>query len=269
MPRSNRTGRSPSCRTCWRAASTIRTGRARRAAWSAASRSACSGWCSRRSGRSITARCIPEEARADLRARCAGHRRDQHARAFRRAQPRHARRRRAKKKPSSAAAGLVVDEDWMARWYLDRLPPHVHNAQALDAWYAQAAAGREAGAGMVAAPTCWSATRATATRFPPYPRARRRAAGGALSLRARRDRRRHDRRRAAAPAQCARSGAAVVAGAGFRRRQGGGADQVAAEGAAPQLRAGAGFRARVRRGAIPQPAGGCVRRRRSRASCTS
>ena len=32
-------------------------------------------------------------------------------------------------------AGLVVDEDWMARWYLDRLPAHVHNAQALDAWY--------------------------------------------------------------------------------------------------------------------------------------
>ena len=32
-------------------------------------------------------------------------------------------------------AGLVVDEDWMARWYLDRLPPQVHNAQALDAWY--------------------------------------------------------------------------------------------------------------------------------------
>jgi ATP-dependent helicase HrpA len=30
--------------------------------------------------------------------------------------------------------GLVVDEDWQARWYLDRLPPHVHNTQALDAW---------------------------------------------------------------------------------------------------------------------------------------
>ena len=33
--------------------------------------------------------------------------------------------------------GLVVDEDWQARWYLDRLPPHVHNAQALDAWAAK------------------------------------------------------------------------------------------------------------------------------------
>ncbi|QNN45820.1 ATP-dependent RNA helicase HrpA [Thermomonas brevis] len=33
--------------------------------------------------------------------------------------------------------GLVVDEDWQARWYLDRLPAHVHNAQALDAWYAK------------------------------------------------------------------------------------------------------------------------------------
>ncbi|NUS39035.1 MAG: DUF3418 domain-containing protein [Lysobacter sp.] len=34
-------------------------------------------------------------------------------------------------------AGLVVDEEWQAQWYLDRLPPHVHNAQALDAWYAK------------------------------------------------------------------------------------------------------------------------------------
>ncbi|GAB3731135.1 ATP-dependent RNA helicase HrpA [Luteimonas pelagia] len=31
--------------------------------------------------------------------------------------------------------GLVVDEDWMVQWYLDRLPAHVHNAQALDAWF--------------------------------------------------------------------------------------------------------------------------------------
>jgi ATP-dependent helicase HrpA len=33
-------------------------------------------------------------------------------------------------------ASLVVDEDWQARWYLDRLPPEVHNTHALDAWYA-------------------------------------------------------------------------------------------------------------------------------------
>lgn len=32
-------------------------------------------------------------------------------------------------------AGLVVDEDWQARWYLDRLPPEVHNTAALEAWY--------------------------------------------------------------------------------------------------------------------------------------
>lgn len=31
--------------------------------------------------------------------------------------------------------GLVVDEDWQAEWYLDRLPTHIHNAQALDAWF--------------------------------------------------------------------------------------------------------------------------------------
>ncbi|MFN7212794.1 MAG: DUF3418 domain-containing protein, partial [Lysobacteraceae bacterium] len=32
-------------------------------------------------------------------------------------------------------AGLVVDEDWQVRWYLDRLPSDVHNAAALEAWY--------------------------------------------------------------------------------------------------------------------------------------
>ncbi|HEX5756133.1 MAG TPA: ATP-dependent RNA helicase HrpA, partial [Arenimonas sp.] len=32
-------------------------------------------------------------------------------------------------------AGLVADEDWQARWYLDRLPADVHNVQALDRWY--------------------------------------------------------------------------------------------------------------------------------------
>ena len=35
--------------------------------------------------------------------------------------------------------GLVVDDDWMVRWYLDRLPPHVHNAHALDAWFGKLA----------------------------------------------------------------------------------------------------------------------------------
>ncbi|MEO6366100.1 MAG: ATP-dependent RNA helicase HrpA [Luteimonas sp.] len=36
--------------------------------------------------------------------------------------------------------GLVVDEDWQAQWYLDRLPPHVHNTQALDAWFGKSTA---------------------------------------------------------------------------------------------------------------------------------
>ncbi|TKR34116.1 ATP-dependent RNA helicase HrpA [Luteimonas gilva] len=44
-----------------------------------------------------------------------------------------ARQEEAKQRRS----GLVVDEEWMAQWYLDRLPAHVHNAQALDAWYAK------------------------------------------------------------------------------------------------------------------------------------
>ncbi|MEP6632857.1 MAG: ATP-dependent RNA helicase HrpA, partial [Luteimonas sp.] len=34
-------------------------------------------------------------------------------------------------------AGLVVDEDWMARWYLDRLPADINSTQGLDAWYAK------------------------------------------------------------------------------------------------------------------------------------
>ncbi len=34
-------------------------------------------------------------------------------------------------------AGLVADEDWMARWYLDRLPPEINSVAGLDAWYAR------------------------------------------------------------------------------------------------------------------------------------
>jgi ATP-dependent helicase HrpA len=34
-------------------------------------------------------------------------------------------------------AGLVADEDWQARWYLDRLPADVCTAQGLDAWFKQ------------------------------------------------------------------------------------------------------------------------------------
>jgi ATP-dependent helicase HrpA len=41
-------------------------------------------------------------------------------------------------------AGLVVDEEWMAQWYLDRLPPDVHNAHALDAWYGKLPAQQKA-----------------------------------------------------------------------------------------------------------------------------
>jgi ATP-dependent helicase HrpA len=41
-------------------------------------------------------------------------------------------------------AGLVVDEDWQTQWYLDRLPAHVHNAHALDAWYAKLPAADKA-----------------------------------------------------------------------------------------------------------------------------
>ena len=63
--------------------------------------------------------------------------------------------------------GLVVDEDWQARWYLDRLPAHVHNAQALDAWFAKLAKPEKAALE-------WSrdellvADQADAARFPAY-----------------------------------------------------------------------------------------------------
>ncbi|GAA3916293.1 DUF3418 domain-containing protein [Luteimonas lutimaris] len=33
--------------------------------------------------------------------------------------------------------GLVVDEEWMAQWYRDRIPAEIVSAQALDAWYAK------------------------------------------------------------------------------------------------------------------------------------
>jgi ATP-dependent helicase HrpA len=32
-------------------------------------------------------------------------------------------------------AGLVADEDWQARWYLDRIPGEIHSAAGLDAWH--------------------------------------------------------------------------------------------------------------------------------------
>lgn len=32
-------------------------------------------------------------------------------------------------------AGIVADEDWQARWYLDRIPGEIHSASGLDAWW--------------------------------------------------------------------------------------------------------------------------------------
>lgn len=64
-------------------------------------------------------------------------------------------------------AGLVIDEEWMAQWYLDRLPPHVHNAQALDAWYGKLPADAKK-------TLEWSRAdllvgdESEATRFPPF-----------------------------------------------------------------------------------------------------
>ena len=32
-------------------------------------------------------------------------------------------------------AGIVADEDWQARWYLDRIPAQIHSATGLDSWW--------------------------------------------------------------------------------------------------------------------------------------
>ncbi|WP_045767764.1 ATP-dependent RNA helicase HrpA [Xanthomonas albilineans] len=32
-------------------------------------------------------------------------------------------------------AGIVADEDWQARWYLDRIPAEIHSTAGLDAWW--------------------------------------------------------------------------------------------------------------------------------------
>lgn len=32
-------------------------------------------------------------------------------------------------------AGIVADEDWQARWYLDRVPSNIHSANLLDGWW--------------------------------------------------------------------------------------------------------------------------------------
>ena len=64
-------------------------------------------------------------------------------------------------------SGLVVDEEWMAQWYLDRLPAQVHNAQALDAWYGKLPDAEKASLE-------WSLSdlmigdESDAVRFPPY-----------------------------------------------------------------------------------------------------
>ncbi|MEI2456547.1 ATP-dependent RNA helicase HrpA [Lysobacter firmicutimachus] len=64
-------------------------------------------------------------------------------------------------------AGLVVDDEWMAQWYLDRTPAQVHNVQALDAWYGKLPAAEKAALE-------WSLDdlmiggESEAARFPPY-----------------------------------------------------------------------------------------------------
>ena len=144
--------------------------------------------------------------------------------------------------------GLVVDEDWLARWYLDRLPAHVHNAQALDAWYAKLPKPEKA---MLE----WSrdellvADQADASRFPAYIAlgdarlaVQYRFEPGAID----------DGMTVLVPLHLLNALGCrppVVVGAGLRAGQGGGIDQVPAESAAPQFRAGTGLRPRLRRGA--------------------
>jgi ATP-dependent helicase HrpA len=40
-------------------------------------------------------------------------------------------------------AGLVADEDWQARWYLDRLPPELNSVAGLDSWFGALPADRK------------------------------------------------------------------------------------------------------------------------------
>jgi ATP-dependent helicase HrpA len=63
--------------------------------------------------------------------------------------------------------GLVVDEDWMAQWYLDRLPPQVHDTQALDAWYAKLPAAKKA-AMEWSRQDLLTGDESETARFPPY-----------------------------------------------------------------------------------------------------
>lgn len=46
-------------------------------------------------------------------------------------------------------AGIVADEDWQARWYLDRVPAEIHSASGLDAWWKALPAGQHR-------TLCWS-----------------------------------------------------------------------------------------------------------------
>ena len=51
----------------------------------------------------------------------------------------------AEEEAKQRRAGLIVDEDWQARWYLDRLPPELNSAQGLDSWYAKLAPEKRKG----------------------------------------------------------------------------------------------------------------------------
>jgi len=64
-------------------------------------------------------------------------------------------------------SGLVVEDEWMAQWYLDRLPPQVHNAQALDAWYGKLPPADKAALEWSLA-DLMVVDESDAQRFPPY-----------------------------------------------------------------------------------------------------
>ena len=104
---------------------------------------------------------FPEESRDDLRARGAGHRRDQHARRV----PRRAISRRWRKAREEEAklrrAGLVVDEDWHGA--LVPRSPAAARAQRAGARCLVRASWRRRRRPRWSGrwPTCWSATRAT------------------------------------------------------------------------------------------------------------
>ncbi len=101
-------------------------------------------------------------------------------------------------------AGIVADEDWQARWYLDRIPGEIHSASGLDAWW-KALAPEQRRTLHWSLADLLPGEGSEAERYPKYFPAGRCAAAAAVPVRTGRGRRRRDPGGAGAPAQRAGS----------------------------------------------------------------